>query len=124
MNRLIALMAVAALGLPCAASDPRRLPTKVSRSREVRSSVPLAPPAPRAFNPPPAIPVPPPPKLLDSDLLRMVLLPHHALAEWAVRRIAVAYGFGYSGNVLGLQVPWIPTPDLNVPIRPSLSNKR
>jgi hypothetical protein len=55
--------------------------------------------------------------LIDAEMVRTVLLPHHAAAEWAVNRLRYGRGDGFSGNVIGLQVPVFPPPDLDKPVR-------
>jgi hypothetical protein len=108
MKPLASLVVLAGLALPCPASDPagaRMESGKPSpRSRAAGGFVARIVPM-------------PPPKLLSDRVVRTVLLPHRDLGEWALIRAGVLPGRQFAGNVIGLQVPGVPTPDLDTPVR-------
>jgi len=94
MRYSASLVVLAALALPCAASDPVRL--RMEKRKPIEVSV--LPPA----------PVQPPPPAGD-ELLRTVLFPQRAVIQWAFDRVRSGR---FTGNVVGLQCP-----DLDIPIR-------
>src|SRR4051812_5343762 len=92
MKRLACLAIVAALAVPCAASDPgagagRQKPR--SRALQRLSAIPPRPPAP----------------LLGDDFLRTVFGSGDGLSRWALERAGIRLAHRFTGNVIGLQVP-------------------
>jgi hypothetical protein len=65
------------------------------------------------------------PGLLDDATVRKVFLPTNTLAGWAIEWARTgrcpedlrARPRFNAGNVIGLQTPGVPTPDLDIPIR-------
>lgn len=104
MKRLAALVILAVLSLPCAASDPNR------PDADPRQNVMMAPKL-RGPNTPPPAPSEP---LLSARLVRTILFPEQAVIRWGLDQFRSRR---FDGNVVGLQVPGRPDPDADIPIR-------
>src|SRR5215218_4851976 len=100
--RLLACLAIVAFAVPGSASDPGRLRT-LKRSPKFVAAF--------WMNNQPAEPR----LLVDDHLLRTVLFPSHAASQWVMGRLGLLPDRTFHGNVIGLQVPGVPTPPVPLP---------
>ena len=109
MKRLACLVILAVVALPCSADGPRadhtsKKPPRPKPMATVGGQLVFTP------NNPPA----PPEPLISARLVRTVLFPDQTLIRWGLDRFRSRR---FVGNVIGLQIPGTPTPDLDIPSR-------